>query len=392
MEFKRMKRAAKGFMLILIVLPWYAQAQEPPGMSKERREESQRLADDPQIQSAKEAWLQASQAAIQKHLRALAARNDARSLLAAAMLSNGFRPADSEEPATSGKPSPQTQAWFDAARRIRPRDALVAQVEANSCGQLSENCNVPEALAYLLQAEPRNAAVQLSAMTAAERGGDAAADTYWQAAAKADTYVPNLLAVSQLLHASMQGVEYPPLEPKLAHAMGVWWALQRPATPSDFADAGAIGMVAATSLPALGSLTRRCKPSAVEAAGGALRNQCEHVLALLAADQSNAISPMVGLSYMVQIKGDSEAGKSWRERLRQFYWVYENAMLCLIGTSGGPIPSEYGGWFMREGEIAAMRKLIAHFGLPAQAPAGWLPKEPRYRALVSTGKAPAGAQ
>jgi len=55
-------------------------------------------------------------------------------------------------------------------------------------------------------------------------------------------------------------------------------------------------------------------------------------------------------------------------------------------NSSGVHPREYGTWFMTEGELSAMRRLLSHQGVPAQAPAGWLPANARYRALVSTGR------
>jgi hypothetical protein len=96
---------------------------------------------------------------------------------------------------------------------------------------------------------------------------------------------------------------------------------------------------------------------------------------------------MIGLPKLVELSGHSAEGKTWREQLRQFCWIYENAQQHMMGMApNDPLPAEYGAWFMTEGELPAMRKLLAHYGLPEQAPAGWLPREPRYRALVSTGK------
>lgn len=389
MEFNINRRLTMGWLLALLTLPLPALSQDPPRPSEEAIAESQPVVDDPSIRLANDKWMKASRTAIQQHARVVAARSDARSLLAAAMISNGFRHTDNEKGDAGWKPEAETQAWFDAAAGIRPREVLVAQIEANGCGLLSEHCDASDALAFLLQAEPGNAAVQLLAVADAERRGDrASADRHWQAAAEARTYESHTLAVSQLLYAGMQGVDYPPLDPALARAMGSWVGLQRPATAQDIADVGAIAMVAALAMPGLSPVTHRCKATFLGNSNGAIREQCRHVLELLTADESLVISPMIGLTSLVQLNGDTVEGKVWRERLRQFYWVFENAMSRMIGTTGGPLPAEYGRWFMTEGEFSALRKLIAHYGLPAQAPADWLPVEPYYRALVTTGRPP----
>lgn len=389
MEFKIRTLLASGSLLALLTLPMPALSQDRPRPSGERLAESQPVVDDPSIRLANDAWMKASRKAIQHHARVVAARSDARSLLAAAMISNGFRHADNEKGDAGWKPEAETQAWFDAAAGIRPRDALVAQIEANDCGLLSEHCDPGDALAFLLQADPGNAAVQLIAVADAERRGDkASADRHWQAAAEAGTYETHVLAVSQLLYASMQGVDYPPLDPALARAMGTWMGLQRHATAQDIADVGAIAMVAALAMPGLSPITDRCKATSLKDSNGAVREQCRQVLALLATDESLVLSPMIGLTSLVQLNGDTDEGRVWRERLRQFYWVFENAMSRMIGTTGDPLPAEYGRWFLNEGELSALRKLIAHYGLPAEAPEDWLPIDPYYRALVTTGRPP----
>lgn len=389
MEFKINRRLTMGWLLAVLTLPLPALSQDPPRPSKEGIAESQPVVDDPSIRLANDAWMKASRTAIQQHARVVAARSDARSLLAAAMISNGFRHAENRKGDADWKPEAETQTWFDAAAGIRPRDVLVAQIEANGCGFLSEHCNASDALAFLLQAEPDNAAVQVIAVADAERRGDkASADRHWQAAAEAGTYETHTLAVSQLLYASMQGVDYPPLDPALAQAMAARVGLQRPATAQDIADVGVIAMVAALAMPGLSPITDRCKVTSLKDSNGAIREQCKHVLELLTTDESLLVSPMIGLTSLVQLNGDTDEGKVWRERLRQFYWVFENAMPRVAGTTGAPLPADYGRWFMSEGELSAMRKLIAHYGLPAEAPADWLPIEPRYRALVTTGRPP----
>ena len=371
-----------------------AAAREAPALSQQQLDELQRLENDPQIKRANEAWNKASREATQQHLRAVAAQGDARSLLAASMLWSGFGRLEEEAPPLPVKPAQETRAWFDAARRARPRDVLVAWIEASDCGGLSDNCNSREALQFLLQAEARNAAVQLLALADADRRGDRKAmNGYWQAAASASVYDPHTLEIGRLLQATMAGVDQPPLDPRLAQAMGVWLGLNRSATAQDFADVGLIGMSAALAMPGLSPVARECKLEKLASARLDRQAECERVLELLSADESTLIAPMIGLPKLVELSGDSEEGKAWREQLRQLYWVYENMQQRLPGLSpGGPLPAEYGTWFLTEGELSAMRKALAHYGLPQQAPADWLPRTPRYRALVTIGREAASTE
>jgi hypothetical protein len=380
--------------LVLCLASPLAAAREAPALSQQRLDDLQRLQDDPQIQRANQAWNKASREATRQHLRVVAAQGDPRSLLAASMLWSGFVDHEDDALQSQAKPAQETRAWFDAARRARPRDVLVAWIEAGDCVGLSDSCDPRGALQFLLQAEPQNAAVQLRALAAADKRGDRkAADGYWQAAAAASTYDARTLEIGRLLHATMAGVDQPPLDPRLAQAMGTWFGLNRPATAQDFADVGLIGMAAAWAMPGLSPVGRECKLEKLASAGLDRQAECERVLELLSADESTLLAPMVGLTKLVELSGDSPEGKAWREQLRQFYWVYENMQQRLPGlSSDGPLPAEYGTWFMTEGELSAMRKALAHYGVPEQAPADWLPRTPRYRALVSTGREPASSE
>lgn len=394
MDFRRLRDAGFALAVALCAISFHLQADEPPAFSKEKLAELQRLADDPQIERASAAWILDSQKAAQQHLRAVAANGDARSLLAASMLWSGFSGLHEGNALPSTRPAQETRVWFDAARRASPRDVLVAWIEASDCGNLTDSCNRQEALRYLLEAEPHNAAVQLLALAEAEKRGDRKAmDLYWKSASSASIYDPHTLEIGQLLHATMQGVDFPSLETRLAEAMGARWGLNRPAIPRDLADISVIGISAALALPGFTPVTRTCKTEQLATASVMRRAECERVLELLATDDSTVIAPMIALPRLVALSGETTEGRAWRERLRQFYWVYENALQRMPGvTPAGPVPVEYGSWFMTEGELTAMRKLIARYDVPAEAPTGWLPREPRYRALVTTGKELVGTQ
>ena len=384
---RRMLGTLMMSLALCLALP-LAEAGQAPGFSKQRLAELQRLENDPQIKRANAAWSEASREATQQHLRAVAAQGDPRNLLAASMLWSGLGAMQDDSAQLRAQPAQETRAWFDAARRARPRDVLVAWIEASDCAGLSDRCDSRDALQFLLQAEPRNAAVQMLALADADRRGDRKAmAVYWQGIAAASSYDPHTLEIGRLLHATMAGVAQPPLEPLLARAMGTWFGLNRLATAQDLADVGLIGISTALALPGFLPVTRECKAEKLASASLGRQAECERVLELLAADGSTLMGPMIGLPVLVELSGDTPEGKAWREQLRELYWVYENAQQRMsVLTPGAPLPGEYGTWFMTEGELLAMRKLLAQQGVPLQAPTGWLPREPRYRSLVSTGR------
>ena len=245
--------------LALCIASPRAEAGQAPGLSKQQLAEMQRLENDPQIKRANEAWNKASREATRQHLRTVAAQGDARSLLAASMLWSGFSGLEDDAPQSQTRPAQETRAWFDAARRARPRDVLVAWIEASDCGGLSDSCNAREALQFLLQAEPRNAAVQMLALADADKRGDRkAADRYWEAIASASTYDPHTLEVGRLLHRHGRR-RATTARSTVAQAMGAWFGLNRPATAQDFADIGTIALLTALAMPGFSPVTRECK-------------------------------------------------------------------------------------------------------------------------------------
>jgi len=340
---------------------------------------------DIELEKARTAWQEAAAEATKNHLRAVAARGDARSLLAAAMLwpqwqddvSHGKGPAIAQE----------KRAWFDAARDARPRELLVAWVEASDCGGLSDHCDPEGALRFLLQAESGNAAVHLLALGVADRAGaKEAAEAHWQAAVAAGMYDPHALEISQLLYSAMEGASLPLFTPALAGSMGQSIGMNRGATPEELRDIGTMAVWAAVALPAF-QFTRRCSADSLAAGTGQLQAECERIMALLAQDEGALISTLIGLKKMAELTADGADGAVWRERLRQVHWVYENAQDSMGSSAATRLPPDYLGWVMREGELPAMRRLLEAKRIPAAPPKGWLPRQADVRALFESADA-----
>jgi len=335
---------------------------------------------DPELEKAQTAWHQAAAEAIENHLRTVAARGDSRSLLAAAMLWPQWQ--DDVGQGKRAAIAQEKRAWFDAARNARPRDPLVAWVEASGCFGLSDSCDRDDALRFLLQTDPDNAAVQTLAMVEADRSGTPVqVEALWQSAALASTYDARTLQIGQLLYSSMQEATLPPLSAALARLMGQSLGMERDATPEDMRDINAMAVWTAVALPAYQTITRRCSADALASLPPQHQAQCERVMTLLAEDETILISPMIGLRKMVELAGGRADGESWRERLRQFHWVYENAQRSM-SSSAEALPPEYISWVLLEGELPAMRRLLEINGIPTVAPEDWLPERAEIRALL----------
>ena len=330
---------------------------------------------------ARNAWHEAAAEATRNHLRTVAARGDARSLLAAAMLwpqarddtDNGKAPAVAQE----------RRAWFEAARSARPRDPLVAWFEASDCGGLSDSCDRDGALEFLLQAEPDNAAVHILALGAAGASAtEQQIEALWQAAGQAKDYDSHALETSRLLYSAMSGASMPPLSPALAQAMSAHLGIGRKATPEELQHLGTMAVWSAVAIPSYQAITRGCRVDAREPLSPQRHSQCQRIMAMLAEDETILIPPTIGLRKMVELAGDGEDGAMWRERLRQFYWVYENALSSMTSSDGMPPPG-YLVWVLQEGELPAMRKLLAANRISPVAPEGWLPERAEIRALLT---------
>ena len=335
-----------------------------------------------------EEWERASRDILRKHLPAIAKENDAGGLLAATLL----WPEMNETRASRGRmrnnaQAEPRQAWFETATRMKPRDPSVAWVQVSDCPVAEKACDAEAALDFLLQAEPHNAAVQLLAMAKTEDRD--AAERYWQAAAAASVYDTHALEIGVLLHTAMKDVPMPPFDPRLAETLGAALGLDRAMTPRDARNAYALAAWMALAIPSYKPITDRCKQQDEAPMEAVRKAQCEKVLMLLADDQSLVIAPMIGLVSMVKLGGDTAEGLVSRERLRQLYWVYENAFPALFGN--GPmsvLPDDYAETVLLDGEVQAMRRVLESRNLPAVAPAGWLPSSERAKALVTTGRAP----
>lgn len=364
---------------VVAASPTIAQEGPPPEIPG-------RVESDPQLAAASEAWHGAWRANVEAQLRMVAARGTPRDLLVAGWL----WPLENDDARRQESRSfwrREARDWIQAAYDASTGDdPLVDWALLNACPKNDARCDRAQLLQRLIAADPGNAEVLLAAYhDAAERRDGNATERYWQAAANATHYRGHVNDVGLLMASTLRQVPPPPLDPALAAAMGEDFGIGRAATPQDLADMAVMGINAAIAMPSLSPVTQRCRTQ-VEALSVQARSACKRIYALMADDASILITRAVALPQLVQWADTDVERAAARERLRRFAWVYENTMqLYQRPATARQLPADYVDVFLRDGELAAMRRQLQANGLAGDPPVGWLPDHPDYRALLTDG-------
>ncbi|MEB2231657.1 hypothetical protein VDS41_09160 [Xanthomonas campestris pv. campestris] len=271
---------------------------------------------------------------------------------------------DAESDAARAGYAPLQRAWLQRALDARPRDLLVARMEALGC-PAGLRCDPLAALAFLEQADAGNADVHLRAYAAAQRRGDAAAaERAWQAAVQADHFDSGALALGQALHAAYADVQWPVLT-----SVSLRSQLDARGLPSTGADTAMLFAMAAWSahaLPALSPVVRRCDPATVTPA---LRDECMAVLGNVAKDESTLATALIGAKRMASLSSGADATR-WQARVRELAWLQQQQQ-GLAGAGRGLVSD--GDAVLAHGEVPALRALLQRQGIATQPPAGWQP-------------------
>ncbi|WDJ93730.1 hypothetical protein JH260_20135 [Xanthomonas campestris pv. incanae] len=271
---------------------------------------------------------------------------------------------DAESDAARAGYAPLQRAWLQRALDARPRDLLVARMEALGC-PAGLRCDALAALAFLEQADAGNADVHLRAYAAAQRRGDAAAaERAWQAAVQADHFDSGALALGQALHAAYADVQWPVLTSVSLRAQ--LDARGLPSTGADTAMLFAMAAWSAHALPALSPLVRRCDPATVTPA---LRDECMAVLGNVAKDESTLATALIGAKRMASLSSGADATR-WQARVRDLAWLQQQQQ-GLAGAGRGLVSD--GDAVLAHGEVPALRALLQRQGIATQPPAGWQP-------------------
>lgn len=348
------------------------------------------------LQQESERWAREAEIAVRSHADTLALRGDARSLLAAVLLSPLVPSVagDAEDPAYPRyTPSDEVVAWFDAARAIRPADPLVAWYEATGCKSAAMRCDGAAAIGRLLTIEPDNAAVHLFALSAAQAAGDAtAARTHLALAAAAPRYEPPAGALMRLILDKGADIAWPSLSPRV-ESLAQMMRAQGMGVGGDEQLALMATAQWAAAISPMGGVANVCLGAARDKdADPALHQDCRAVLERLATEGHILVENIVGLTGMVEMTAGTIGGAHWREQLRRYYWTYAQATnLMGLGRAQPPVDFvTHSRRLVEHGELAAMRVLLRERGIAVEPARDWLPDNPRHRALVTTGIAPAG--
>ncbi|NIJ88634.1 hypothetical protein FHR49_001421 [Xanthomonas campestris] len=308
-------------------------------------------------------WAQQVGQTMQARLRSMAASGDPRQLYLAGLLW-----ADSEHddtaPAAEGGYAPIQRVWLQRALDARPRDPMVARMEAVGCAP-GLRCDPDAALAFLEQADAGNADVHLRAYAAAMRRGDQpGAERAWQAAVQADHFDSGALELGKALHATYDGVQWPSLTSVSLRSQLDAQGL--PSTGAGMAAMFVMGAWSAHALPALGDVVRRCTSNV---ATPALRDECMAVFNSVANDESTMLTAMVGAKRMAALSSGADATR-WQARLRELEWLQQQYQRRAPTATDQAIDLDA---LLTQGEVPALRALVQRQGLAPQPSAQWQP-------------------
>lgn len=336
------------------------------------------------LQQRATAWQLRYNQALQLHLRGMASSGQARDLYAAALLWPGVADqASAPGPAGTAQDLLQTRprapservVWLQAAIKARPRDPLVARFEAGGCEGERIDCDPAAALAFLLREEPDNAEVQLLAFADAQRRHDRAAQArYWKAAVSASRYDDDDLALVRLLTDAVADLPVPPLESALTELIDPASAQGEAFDPRNAAMTNAMAIFATRALsPGITRTIRYCDKTSTKT-DEARADECKAVFALMARDANSLLARSLALGMMARLTTGTPQVLAWQEQQRQLRWLMQRATRYLPGSSTLVPADLYMGWWLRDGEIVAMQRLMEAVGEPLAAPPGWQPE------------------
>lgn len=343
-----------------------ALAASAPPMSAEQLKAVGAIFAAPENAAAGKRWGEQFKQAMQQRLRALAASGEPRKLYVAALL---WDAAATQAPA-DGKPSEQARAWLQAAVDARPRDALVARYELDSCTAAGLRCAPDEALAFLLASEPDNAEVQLRAIADASRRQDQAAQArHWQDAATASRFAPAAGPLGQALLQAYAGLQWPLPDAAFSRVIEQLRAQGMDFEPRALALAGAQPVWVVHALPAL-QVFAPCRSAQ---AGTPRWDECVSVAALMAEDRSNLLVPIFGVNTAVALTAGSPDQQAWLQRQRRVQWLQHKGAEVVFNELMTSASYSNLQTMLGEGEIAAIEAALARKGIAALPPADWTP-------------------
>lgn len=320
------------------------------------------------------AWQKAWEDAMDQKAMALAARGDSRSLLMAVALAR-IPPFDATAPTWS-----RLGGWLDAARIAAPDDARVDWMALLLCHhEARDACSIDTAGRALKRRDPDNAAVPLALLRWEE--DERASRALLHEAAMAQGYESPVPELAILIKEAIAQLEPPPMTPRLRSMMETWaWPVSDEVLRYN------------QSMRILTTYTWHLPAAAYAMCGLATeetpeerRDDCRRIMVMLAADDASLLVTLFGTMGAVRLPTGEADGAAWRERLRDRFWLMEQA--AWGKNAGTGLPDDIA--IIIEREPAVLRERLRSQGMSLSPPDGWLPADPRRRDLVTTGHAEA---
>ncbi len=339
------------FAVLLMVASFTGRAETPP---------AEEIAPEQLL-----ARIEAQNAARLQLARGLAATGEPRKLYAASLLV----PMRMDLASKGLKREPEADAWLAQAIASGSTQPLIAMEAVRRCiGK--DACAIDAAVQTLQGDGAADAGSQLLLKRLAEHRKDAAqAAQAWQRATQATRYVDSLAQLVGLLDEATRDVAWPVSDA----ARAAEWEQRNGGSYADQERAITLFGIAATVwMPELKTAIDACPKDIGEPVR---RQACERVFSLMADSTSNAVA-QAGARWMFEASAGTPAQSRWEARRRLLAWISVRASGVLgseQGTAPKVSPADYMRWIGDDGELPAMRRLLAVHGIAAEPPADWQP-------------------
>lgn len=267
--------------------------------------------------------------------------------------------------------SPEADTWLMRAIRTGSEDPVIAAAAVTRCIRVDE-CNVEQARVTLATVDAEDAGSQLLLMRLAEQRKDPIeAGRAWQRVAKASHYRDPAATLIGVMDVATRDYRWPLTDPVQAaewqrHNSGSYLEQERTVTLF-----GIAAMHFAADLKQVMETCPKSVPDAVK------REQCRHLFNVMA-NSSSLLVAGYGASRMAELE-QGPAGARWSARKRELQWITTGATDILGDKAIKDIkvsPAEYTRWLAEQGELPAMQRLLAVYGVPAAPPVDWQPVLP----------------
>lgn len=313
------------------------------------------------------AQIEAQNAARLQLARGLAASGEPRKLYAASLLV----PLRMDLASRSLQRQPEADAWLERAIAAGSAQPLIAMEAVRRC-IARDACAVDAALQVLHVAGADDAESQLLLMRfAAHRKDGAGAAQAWQRATQATRYGDSLAQLVALLDEATRDAAWPVSDA----ARAAQWEQSNSGRFADQERALMLFSIAATAwMPELKTALDACPKAPAEPARA---QECQQVFTLMANSTSNLLA-QAGTQRMLEASVGQPTHAQWEARMRALAWTSARASEVLGAEQGSAAkvsPAEYMRWIGKDGELPAMRRLLAVHGIAAAPPADWQPPQ-----------------